>query len=204
MRVDGSRATDEPAMKLERSKALLLLAQKLLPTLDHPTIVEHLSYYFQGYDNPEEIHREISEGKFPDVSDEIIDLVAFNDTPPLSLPPGVEPLLYDYLIATMGPVTNRYVQKRLGELGIPCLVEGEMERAGVCPCCDHRSIGWGEDGGWDICPVCFWENGGDGPNHMSLSQARKNFGRIGAMSERALEHIDPEGPSKYDKVKKQS
>ena len=53
---------------------------------------------------------------------------------------------------------------------------------------------------WDICPVCFWENGGDGPNHMALADAQKKFGDIGAISDRSLEYIDPEGPIKYAKI----
>ena len=67
-----------------------------------------------------------------------------------------------------------------------------------CPCCGYRTLD--ERGGDDICPVCFWEDDGQddhdadvvrgGPNHdLSLSQARQNFSRIGASSERRLKHV---------------
>ena len=34
---------------------------------------------------------------------------------------------------------------------------------------------------------------------MSLAEARSNFARIGAMSERALAFVDPDGPFKYER-----
>ena len=57
--------------------------------------------------------------------------------------------------------------------------------------------GRGQD---EICPVCFWHDDGQdehdadevrgGPNYgLSLSQARQNFRRIGASSERVLPHV---------------
>src|SRR5579863_7782582 len=52
-----------------------------------------------------------------------------------------------------------------------------------CPCCHYKTLE--ERGGYDICPVCFWEDDGQddedadtkrvfSPNHMSLTQAREN------------------------------
>ena len=60
-----------------------------------------------------------------------------------------------------------------------------------CPCCAYLTIA--DPGGFEICPVCFWEDGGQGaadaevvrggPNgNLFLSQARKNFGQMGASS----------------------
>ncbi len=68
---------------------------------------------------------------------------------------------------------------------------------GKCPCCKYYSIGFGDRGLWDICPVCFWENGGDGPNHMTLEQAQKNFKEIGAISERGLKFVNPKSKKLY-------
>jgi hypothetical protein len=59
-----------------------------------------------------------------------------------------------------------------------------------------------ERGAHDICPVCFWEDDGQddhdadevrgGPNYSpSLSEARRNFSRIGAVEERVLPHVRP-------------
>lgn len=72
-----------------------------------------------------------------------------------------------------------------------------------CPCC--RSCTLGERGGFEICPVCFWEDDGQddhdadvvrgGPNgSVSLSVARDNYRRIGACDERALSHVRPPRP----------
>jgi Cysteine-rich CPCC len=68
----------------------------------------------------------------------------------------------------------------------------------ACPCC--RFVTLPERGGYDICPVCCWEDDGQdeldadivrgGPNgRLSLTAARANFARIGAKEERHLEHV---------------
>ncbi len=67
-----------------------------------------------------------------------------------------------------------------------------------CLCCGYRTLP--ERGGYDICPVCFWEDDGQddhdaddvrgGPNStLSLTQARSNFLRIGACEDRVLKHV---------------
>lgn len=54
----------------------------------------------------------------------------------------------------------------------------------LCPCCFMPTLS--ERAGFDICPICFWEDDGQdsddsdivrgGPNHdYSLSEARNNF-----------------------------
>ncbi|RYE88738.1 MAG: hypothetical protein EOO75_12970 [Myxococcales bacterium] len=69
-----------------------------------------------------------------------------------------------------------------------------------CPCCHHRTLE--ERGGYEICPVCFWEDDGQdshdadtvrgGPNgSLSLTQARENYLRIGACEEGMLGHVRP-------------
>ncbi|MGJ5041231.1 MULTISPECIES: CPCC family cysteine-rich protein [unclassified Bradyrhizobium] len=58
-----------------------------------------------------------------------------------------------------------------------------------CPCC--RFLTLGERGGFEICPVCYWEDDGQddhdadlvrgGPNGaLSLTEARANFKTLGA------------------------
>lgn len=68
-----------------------------------------------------------------------------------------------------------------------------------CPCCDHFTLD--ERGGYDICPVCFWEDDGldvdqldvrSGPNHMTLREGRHNFERLGACEARLKVHVLPE------------
>ncbi|MCP4503669.1 MAG: hypothetical protein GY822_27380 [Deltaproteobacteria bacterium] len=50
---------------------------------------------------------------------------------------------------------------------------------------------------WDICRVCFWENGGDGPNHTSLAEAKENFATYRAMSKRHIKHVERDVRRKY-------
>jgi hypothetical protein len=67
-----------------------------------------------------------------------------------------------------------------------------------CPCCGCKTLP--ERGGYDICPVCFWEDDGQddpdadvvrgGPNGgLSLAQARANYQSFGACEERVLKHV---------------
>nr|WP_230058046.1 CPCC family cysteine-rich protein [Agrobacterium fabrum] len=69
-----------------------------------------------------------------------------------------------------------------------------------CPCCKYLTLK--ERGGYDICPVCYWEDDGQddpyadqvrgGPNyHLSLTQARENFKAFGAVEERLREFARP-------------
>ncbi|MFN7944346.1 MAG: CPCC family cysteine-rich protein [Blastocatellia bacterium] len=62
-----------------------------------------------------------------------------------------------------------------------------------CPCCGYKTLD--SRGGFEICSVCFWEDDGQddhdadairgGPNGgLSLTQARVNFRKFGAVEER--------------------
>ncbi len=68
----------------------------------------------------------------------------------------------------------------------------------ACPCCHCLTLD--ARGNYYICPVCFWEDDGQhehdagsvrgGPNGpLSLTAARQNYARIGAVDERALPHV---------------
>lgn len=72
-----------------------------------------------------------------------------------------------------------------------------------CPCCRYLTLG--ERSGYEICPVCFWEDDGQddhdadevrgGPNyHLSLTQARRNYAAYGACDERSVRHVRPPEP----------
>lgn len=76
-----------------------------------------------------------------------------------------------------------------------------------CPCCGYKTLG--ERGGYEICPVCFWEDDGQdeddagtnrffGPNHMSLAQAREHYRDLGAVDERSLQFVRPPLPEEMD------
>jgi hypothetical protein len=68
-----------------------------------------------------------------------------------------------------------------------------------CPCCRHFTIL--EQGSFEICSVCGWEDDGQGDNtadevwggpngDYSLSEARENFKKYGTM----LRKSDPKFP----------
>ena len=71
----------------------------------------------------------------------------------------------------------------------------------ACPCCRHLTLAEGVD--FEICPVCFWEDDGQGdpdagevrggPNGgLSLAQARANFEAFGACDRAMLSNVrDP-------------
>ena len=69
-----------------------------------------------------------------------------------------------------------------------------------CPCCKCRTLD--ARGDFDVCPVCFWEDDGQGdhdanmvrggPNgSLSLAQAQANFRRFGACEERFIDKVRP-------------
>lgn len=73
-----------------------------------------------------------------------------------------------------------------------------------CPCCGCRTLA--ERAGYEICPVCFWEDDGQdshdadevrgGPNgSLSLTQARENFREFGASDRQALQHVRKPTPN---------
>ncbi|MCC4257382.1 CPCC family cysteine-rich protein [Sphingobium lactosutens] len=75
-----------------------------------------------------------------------------------------------------------------------------MRRTFRCPCCRCATLS--ERGGYEICPVCFWEDDGQddpdaelvrgGPNgSLSLLKARINFAQIGAGDVRHRQYVRP-------------
>jgi hypothetical protein len=73
----------------------------------------------------------------------------------------------------------------------------------ACPCCHYLTLD--QRGGFEICPVCFWEDDGQddldadvvrgGPNgQLSLAQARLNYRAFGACDERSRPHVRPPTP----------
>jgi hypothetical protein len=67
-----------------------------------------------------------------------------------------------------------------------------------CPCCKYKTLA--ERGGFEICPVCFWEDDGQddhdadvvrgGPNStLSLTEVRRNFEHFGARERSMLPNV---------------
>jgi hypothetical protein len=72
-----------------------------------------------------------------------------------------------------------------------------------CPCCRHTTLS--ERGGFEICPVCYWEDDGQddddadtvrgGPNGtLSLTQARQNYLHYKVCDLKFSEHVRPPLP----------
>ncbi|MDO5325738.1 MAG: CPCC family cysteine-rich protein [Clostridia bacterium] len=65
-----------------------------------------------------------------------------------------------------------------------------------CPCCGCFTLP--EQGQYDICPVCFWEDDpvqsrderlDGGANKVSLNEARKNYLAFGVCEKGMLPHV---------------
>lgn len=65
-----------------------------------------------------------------------------------------------------------------------------------CPCCDYFTLG--ERAGYEICPICFWEDDGidlddidehSGSNHISLREGRNNFEKFGACDSSMIKNV---------------
>ena len=79
------------------------------------------------------------------------------------------------------------------------VVQGpEPERRFTCPCCRYVTLS--QRGGFEVCPVCFWEDDGQddhdaavvrgGPNAaLSLEEARRNYAAFGACDERSKANV---------------
>jgi hypothetical protein len=71
-----------------------------------------------------------------------------------------------------------------------------------CICCGYLTITTG--GYYEICPVCHWEDTDHdysdpdeyvgGPNHVTLSQGRRNFKEFGAAERRDIDRCRPPRP----------
>lgn len=74
----------------------------------------------------------------------------------------------------------------------------QAEKSFRCPCCRYKTLH--SRGGFELCPICFWEDDGQddgdadvirgGPNGtLSLDDARKNFKALGAMDLRFVKNV---------------
>jgi Cysteine-rich CPCC len=119
-----------------------------------------------------------------------------------SMDPRHDPLLHSALAHSYVGVINTYLEKRVAQLGRHETVLGEPEQLVPCPCCGYHTLS--ERGGYDICRVCFWEDDGtleanaySGPNHLTLGEGRANFSKLGAVTEREVAYVLPDGKERY-------
>jgi hypothetical protein len=99
---------------------------------------------------------------------------------------------------------ENYVDAPLDTRSVVAGQEGGPYR---CPCCGCRTLT--ERGGFELCPVCFWEDDGQdeadaetvrgGPNgSLSLRVAQANFRDIGASDPRNLGSVRPPKPEEEE------
>lgn len=73
----------------------------------------------------------------------------------------------------------------------------------MCRCCGYLTLT--QYGGYEICPVCRWEDdpttifepgerGGPGPNHLSLTEGRRNFAEYGISKPRLKGRVSVRAP----------
>jgi len=187
-------------MKIDRKEAQTIIAEKEVPLLSDDDISEILSEYcIYEYTSKEEVLRDIKDGELPKLEESAIKYLLSKPSTETLNRSIFKPIIVDYRLFLLERTTNSYLESRLSSFGINKQVSGTPEASSVCPCCNYLSIGAGDEGSWEVCRVCFWENGGDGPNHMSLSEAKANFLEYGAMSKKSKQFVDPEGPIKYAK-----
>jgi hypothetical protein len=90
-----------------------------------------------------------------------------------------------------------YASKLVGESTIR---ENHRQQSYRCPCCHYRTLH--ERGGFEICPVCYWEDDGQddvgadtvrgGPNgSLSLTLAGENYSKYGVYDPKYIEHVRP-------------
>lgn len=184
---------------MDREEAKKVIAVYEMQNLSSHEKLEILEYNYWFFGDKEEIIETIKDGSYPEISKNLIEII--DKTPDPFLNAESEVLVVNYLANGLKYVTNLYLQTKLKSINpnFKDKIVGEVEKAGLCPCCEYYSIGYGEDGFYDICPVCFWENGGNGPNHMTLEEAKLNFGKFGAINKNSLDFVDVEGRKKYVK-----
>ncbi len=183
--------------EINRSKAKELIAETILN--ESNCNLTELKNNFPYYDYIDEINKHIINGDFKELTKQNLSRIKKEELFEIEFDLIFRPIYKLYFIDSFNHVINEYLQMKLQEFGIEMQVIGEVEPTGQCPCCLYYSNEYGEDGAWDICMVCFWEDGGDAPNHMTLQEAQQNFKRYGAISKAALEFIDVEGKLKYKK-----
>ncbi|MDY0985936.1 CPCC family cysteine-rich protein [Flavobacterium sp. CFBP9031] len=184
---------------MERNEAKKIIANYELNQMSDNDKIDILERNYWFFDSKEDIIEAIADESYPKISNHLIDLISVTSKPVLN--EESESLILDFIKDGFYFVSNSYLEFKLIEINqnFTDKVIGEVEKAGLCPCCEYYSIGYGEDGFYDICPVCFWENGGNGPNHMTLEEAKLNFGKFGAINKNSLDFVDVEGRKKYAK-----
>ncbi|MBL1220596.1 hypothetical protein JET18_07085 [Chryseobacterium sp. L7] len=113
--------------------------------------------------------------------------------------------LFDYIRDRYIGIKLSYIEEKVKELyQLSINVMGTPKELFPCPCCNYKTIL--EEGNYQICKVCFWEDDGNrddlkisSVNHMTLHEAKDNFKKKDAILEKFLKFVDNEGKLKYYK-----
>lgn len=186
-------------IKITRNKAKDKIAERRYFFLTQSDKLKILEIFFPSLEETGDIRSLIVDGVLPNLDNDIIQLIESTEYLNIPFSNTLKPIFVFKLKEELFGVTNEYLQWQLNDKGNEYVVIGNIEQKGLCPCCRFYSIRIGEDGLFDICSVCFWENGGDTPNYMTLEKAQNNFKTLGAINETSLKFIDPEGKIKYKK-----
>lgn len=187
-------------IKIDRDKAKEKIVEKSYFYLTQSAKLKILERIFPSLDETAYVEYLIKDGELPNLSTSLIELIKSKKYLNIPFNDELKPIFIFDLKEQLYGVTNEFLQLKINVEENKYLINGPIEEKGLCPCCQHYSIEKGEDGFCDICPVCFWENGGNGPNHMSLEIAQRNYIRYGAISKSSLKSIDSEGKIKYKKA----
>lgn len=146
-----------------------------------------------------------SDIEFHELPNKLQNVLQALDEPNLSevSSPFFDPLILIALRYNYYGVQNEYLIQKLHSLSIAHdSIEGNPEQTYQCPCCLYYTLK--EQGMFDICPVCFWEDSGhtkpedySGPNGMFLSEAQASFKSLGAISLSEKMFIDTDERNKW-------
>jgi len=186
-------------IKIERDKAKDKVVERRYFFLTQSDKLKILERIFPSLEETDYIRDLIKDGELPNLDDKIINLIESKEYLNIPISDSLKSLFVFELKEGLIGVTNEYLELHLNNGENHFIVIGNIEEKGICPCCQFYSIELGEDGFQDICPVCFWQNGGNGPNHITLEEALNNFKVFGAIDKTSLQFIDSEGKIKYKK-----
>jgi len=186
-------------IKIERDIAKNKVVERRYLFLTQSDKLKILERIFPSLEETDYIRDLIKDGELPKLDNKIISLFESKEYLNIPICDSLKPIFIFELKQDLIGVTNEYLELHLDNRENQFVVIGGIEKKGLCPCCQFYSIKLAEDGFHDICPVCFWENGGNGPNHMDLEEAQNNFKVFGAMNKTSLQFIDSEGKIKYKK-----
>jgi len=114
--------------------------------------------------------------------------------------------LVEYLRISYKGIKNIYLRRKMEQFipGLKINIIGKEEELNPCFCCGYKTIEF--RGEYEICPVCFWEDDGvklgtaySNVNHMTLDDAKVNYIKIGAVSDKMKPYVIHDPDVKFNK-----